>query len=95
MQNMDVLFSGDKTLFDALQQQETRLWFRAEWSASGPEGTYHWDLHHTAGSWDSYLQWPMNASHSWTYGTRSPSFDRHMGGTFRWIQRLVSEPTTW
>jgi hypothetical protein len=94
-QGLGALFNDDPSLFQSLQDQETRFWYRAEWSPSGPEGTYHWELHHATGSWDSYLQWPMNASHSWTYGPRSPSFDRHMGGTFRWIQRLVSEPTFW
>ncbi len=100
-QGMGALFNDDGQLFKSLQDQEIRFWYRVEWSASGPEGTYHWELHHATGGldpsvqWDSYLQWPMNASHSWSYGPRSPSFDRHMGGTFRWIQRLVSEPTNW
>jgi hypothetical protein len=88
-------FNNDAEFFRNLATQEVRIWYRVEWSASSAEGTYHWQNHHTQGDVDSYFQWAVNASHTWTYGCRSPSFDRNMGGTFRWIMRLRVEPTNW
>jgi hypothetical protein len=76
-------------------ENELRLWYRVEWSAAVTDVTYHWNLHHTLGAQDNYTQWPQNSSHSWTYGPRSSGFDRNMGGTFRWIERIRMEPTNW
>lgn len=89
------LFGNDPAYFAVLASQETRLWYRVEWSASSAEPTYHWQQHHTTGGYDSYLQWPINASHSWPTGPRSPAFDKNQAGTFRWIMRLKTEPTNW
>ncbi len=89
------LFNDDANFFDDLRNSELRLWYRVEWSAAVTDVTYHWNLHHTLGAQDNYTQWPQNASHSWTYGCRSSGFDRNMGGTFRWIERLRTEPTSW
>lgn len=90
------IFQNDPQYFAALAAQEIRLWYRVEWSASSAEGTYHWQQHHLTVEFDSYLQWPLNASHSWQMnGPRSPAFDRNMGGTFRWHMRLRTEPTYW
>ncbi len=95
LQGMGDLFNNDRSYFNVLAAQEARLWYRVEWSASAVESTYHWQEHHTTRSWDSYLQWPVNASHSWPTGPRSLAFVRNFGGTFRWIMRLRSEPTNW
>ena len=90
------LFNNDPEYFAVLAAQEVRLWYRVEWSAASAEGTYHWQQHHLMREVDSYLQWPLNASHSWGLGgPRSPSFDKNMGGTFRWHMRLRTEPTFW
>lgn len=90
------LFLNSDEYFATLAAQEIRLWYRVEWSASSAEGTYHWQQHHLTREFDSYLQWPLNASHSWGLGgPRSPAFDRNMGGTFRWHMRLRTEPTYW
>ncbi len=94
-QGMGDLFNNDRGYFSVLAAQESRLWYRVEWTASSVESTYHWQEHHTTRSWDSYLQWPVNASHSWPTGPRSLAFVRNFGGTFRWIMRLKAEPTNW
>jgi hypothetical protein len=98
-QGQQDLFNNDPGFFSILATQESRLWYRAEWSASSAEPTYHWQQHHTTfagnSNVDSYLQWPLNASHSWNTGPRSPAFDKNQGGTFRWIMRLKQEPTNW
>jgi hypothetical protein len=94
-QGMSDIFNNDRSYFAILASQESRLWYRVEWSASSVESTYHWQEHHTTGGWDSYLQWPVNASHSWPTGPRSLAFVRNFGGTFRWIMRLKAEPTNW
>lgn len=90
-----VLFNNDPSLFEVMRSQEVRLWYRVEWSASSTELTYHWDFHHRFSNTDTYMQWPMNASHAWMGGCRSPSNDRNFGGSIRWLQRLRSEPTYW
>ena len=90
------LFNYDYTYFQNLSSSEFRIFYRVEWTAAVTEVTYHWILHASSNNGaDFYTQWPMNASHSWSYGCRSPGFDRNMGGTFRWIQRLRAEPTNW
>lgn len=89
------IFNNDPLYFAALAANEIRLWYRVEWSASSAEPTYHWQLHHSTRGVDSYLQWPVNASQSRSYGTRSPAFDKNQTGTFRWIMRLRKEPTYW
>ena len=94
-QGMGDLFNNDRGYFNVLAAQEARLWYRVEWTAAAVESTYHWQEHHTTRWWDSYLQWPVNASHSWPTGPRSLAFVRNFGGTFRWIMRLRSEPTNW
>jgi hypothetical protein len=94
-QGFAALFNNDPDFFRDLSDHELRLWFRMEWSAAVTDVTYHWNLHHTLSNQDNYLQWPQNASHSWSYGCRSSGFDRNMGGTFRWIERLLGEPTSW
>ena len=95
-QGQGALFNQDPAYFAVLAAQEARLWYRVEWSASSAEPTYHWQQHHTTGEHDSYLQWPMNASHSKeSGGPRSPAFLKNQGGTFRWIMRLLTEPTYW
>jgi hypothetical protein len=89
------VFLNDRAYFATLAAQEIRLWYRVEWCAASVESTYHWQQHHQTRAWDSYLQWPVNASHSWPTGPRSLAFVRNFGGTFRWIMRLRSEPTHW
>jgi hypothetical protein len=92
-------FNNDARYFSTLSTQEIRLWYRVEWSAAAAEGTYHWQLHHTQkdgnNAEDSYFQWAVNASSTKAFGNRSPSSDKNMGGTFRWIMRLRNEPTNW
>ena len=88
-------FNNDRSLYTNLATQEIRLWYRAEWSASAAEGTYHWQNHHTQRNEDSYFQWAVNASSTRSFGNRSPASDKNMGGTFRWIMRLRNEPTNW
>lgn len=94
-QGMSELFLNDPVFFNSLIQQEIRLWYRIEWSASSIELTYHWDFHHRFRNTDTYMQWPMNASHGWMGGCRGPGHDRNFGGTIRWVQRLRQEPTYW
>lgn len=94
-QGMAGQFGNDRGLFENLATQEIRFWYRTEWSASAAEGTYHWQNHHTQGNEDSYFQWAVNASSTRSFGNRSPSSDKNMGGTFRWIMRLRTEPTNW
>jgi hypothetical protein len=95
LQGKSDLFDNDPGYFATLAANEVRYWYRVEWSASSAEPTYHWQLHHSTQSTDSYLQWPVNASQSRSYGTRSPPFDKNQTGTLRWIMRLREEPTFW
>lgn len=86
---------GGESMFNALQQNELRLWYRIEWSAATTEVTYH-NLHHEISrGHEHYMTWPPNASHTWMSACRTQSWIKNPVGTIRWIQRLPIEPTNW
>ena len=81
-------FGDDEALFTALLDQETRLWYRVEWSAAVDSP----NVHNIKNAWiddDQYVSFPMNTSQSF----RSQSHPKNMGGTFRYIERLRVAPT--
>lgn len=89
-------FSDDQGLFNSLSNSEVRLWYRVEWSAAVMAMDYHMLDHSLGRERDHYMVWPINASHSVAgHEYRTQTHARNMGGTIRWVQRLVSEPTHW
>jgi hypothetical protein len=89
-------FSNDQSLFESLRSAEVRLWYRVEWSAAVMGMDYHMLDHSLGRDRDHYMVWPMNASHSTAgHEYRTQTHARNMGGTIRWVQRLVNEPTNW
>lgn len=90
------LFNDDKQLFASIQEHEVRFWYRVEWSAAVMGMDYHMLDHSLGRDRDHYMVWPMNASHAPAgHEYRTQTHARNMGGTIRWIQRLVHEPTHW
>jgi len=86
---------GDQSVFDTLRAQETRLWYRVEWSPSIATA----EVHNIKNSWnigdeDHYVSYPLNTSNS-SINPRSQAQCRNQGGTFRYIQRLRMPPTWW
>ena len=89
-------FSNDRSLFESLKNSEIRLWYRVEWSAAVMAMDYHMLDHSLGRERDHYMVWPINASHSVAgHEYRTQTHARNMGGTIRWVQRLVTEPTNW
>lgn len=89
-------FSNDRTFFETLKNSEIRLWYRVEWSAAVMAMDYHMLDHSLGRERDHYMVWPINASHSVAgHEYRTQTHARNMGGTIRWVQRLVTEPTHW
>jgi hypothetical protein len=99
------LFNDDRALFNALLTQETRMWYRVEWSPTveAPDG------HNVApnpvyDAWEKdnlYPLYPINNSDSLVISgdTRdalgSQSHPCNHGGTIRWVQRLRYPPAVW
>jgi hypothetical protein len=89
-------FSGDEGLFLNLMASELRLWFRVEWTAAVMAMDYHMLDHSLGRDRDHYMVWPMNSSHATAgHEYRTQTHARNMGGTIRWVQRLISEPAKW
>lgn len=87
---------GDITVFETLLADEVRLWYRVEWSAAVMTMDYHMLDHSLGRGFDHYMVWPINASHSTAgHEYRTQTHARNMGGTIRWVQRLITEPTNW
>lgn len=94
--NEQAEFSGDQRFFESLKNSEVRLFYRVEWSASVMAMDYHMLDHSLGRDRDHYMVWPINASHSTAgHEYRTQTHARNMGGTIRWVQRLVTEPTHW
>jgi hypothetical protein len=86
---------GNESFFAAMRAQETRLWYRVEWSPAIATGEVHniknaWN----SGNEDHYVSYPMNTSNS-AINPRSQAQPRNLGGTFRYVQRLRMPPTWW
>jgi hypothetical protein len=88
-------FNNDQTFFDALINNEFRIWYRIEWSAATMEQSYQTLQHSTAGQVEHFLTWPANMSNSWNEGPRTSCWSKNPGGTIRWIQRLSNAPTNY
>lgn len=89
-------FSNDERFFESLKNSEVRLWYRVEWSAAVMAMDYHMLDHSLGRDRDHYMVWPINASHSPAgHEYRTQTHARNMGGTIRWVQRLITEPTNW
>lgn len=86
---------GDPSLFAAMAAQETRLWYRVEWSPAIATPEAHniknaWN----EGSEDHYVSYGMNTSNT-SWNPRSQALCRNMGGTMRYVERLRKPPTWW
>lgn len=86
---------GDVTFFNNMRSQETRFWYRVEWSPAIATA----DVHNIKNAWnqtneDHYVSYPMNTSNS-QINPRSQAQCRNLGGTFSYIQRLQKPPTWW
>lgn len=86
---------GEQSYFETVRTQETRFWYRVEWSPAitTPE------VHNIKNAWnegreDHYVSYGMNTSNSHA-NPRSQAQSRNLGGTFRYIQRLRMPPTWW
>jgi hypothetical protein len=86
-------FNNDPNLFSTLQAEETRIWYRIEWSSAVAELTYHNLQHEVLGGQEHYMMWPPNASYTWWVGNRTQNWFKNPVGTIRWIQRLMNQPT--
>jgi len=94
--NEQAEFNNDQSFFENLRNSEVRLWYRVEWSAAVMAMDYHMLDHSLGRDRDHYMVWPMNASHSEAgHEYRTQTHARNMGGTIRWVQRLITEPTNW
>ncbi len=86
---------GDESYFIALCNQETRLWYRVEWSPAIATA----DVHNIKNAWnqtneDHYVSYPLNTSNS-SINPRSQAQPRNLGGTISYVQRLRLAPTWW
>jgi hypothetical protein len=95
LDNATQLFNNDAAYFRSLVNEEVRMWYRVEWSAS----TTAIDLNYLHEYHEEY--WAV-ATHTYTGGgAANPAsyagamMDPNMGGTIQWIQRLRTEPVTW
>jgi hypothetical protein len=87
---------GEESVFNTILASEIRLWYRVEWSAAVMAMDYHMLDHSLGRDRDHYMVWPINASHSTAgHEYRTQTHARNMGGTIRWVQRLLTEPTNW
>jgi len=94
--NEQAEFNNDQSFFENLRNSEVRLWYRVEWSAAVMAMDYHMLDHSLGQDRDHYMVWPINASHSPAgHEYRTQTHARNMGGTIRWVQRLITEPTNW
>ncbi len=87
---------GDETVFNDIMAHEIRLWYRVEWHAATPDLNLHFLDRASGDGYDHYIMYPENAYHTEaSSGSRNNPHTRSMGGTIKWVQRLVSEPTFW
>ena len=85
-------FAGGREFFANLLNQESRMWYRIEWSPAVATS----DVHNIKNAWnfgpeDHYVSFPMNVSDSF----RSQSHAHNFGGTIRYVERLRNAPTWW
>ncbi|HYE04479.1 MAG TPA: hypothetical protein VEL07_03055 [Planctomycetota bacterium] len=85
---------GDAAAFADVAQQDRRMWYVIEWSASCGD-TYGLYNNHGGGerAREHYRWRPFNASMDGD--GIGQSLDRNLGGTIRWVQRLDAEPAAW
>jgi hypothetical protein len=86
-------FNKDPNFFASLLAEETRLWYRIEWSSAVAELTYQNLQHSVLPNQEHYMMWPPNASYTWWVGNRTQLWAKNPVGTIRWIERLVNQPT--
>jgi hypothetical protein len=87
-------FSGDEGLWLSLRNQEILMWYEVEWSPAVGGATYQCIDNEQR---PDHYQWrPFNPVHeNYPGGHQSQTHARNMVGTFRYIQRLRTEPTEW
>ncbi len=86
---------GEQSFFETIRTQESRLWYRVEWSPAIATS----DVHNIKNAWnagaeDHYVSYPMNTSDS-SVNPRSQALSRNMGGTISYVQRLRRPPAWW
>jgi hypothetical protein len=93
-------FGDDDQYFAQVLREESRLWYRIEWSSSVPgmppghflDGGLGLGADHAI---DHYYLFPVNATQmsEVTHSKRSQPRRPNMLGTIRWVQRLSQPPT--
>jgi hypothetical protein len=88
-------FNGDQAFWQSMRESEALLWYRVEWSPAVAVPDYY-NINNDfaiSGSFaaDHYFQSSMN----WSMGVRNQGHNVNMGGTIRYVQRLMQEPTYW
>lgn len=86
---------GEQSYFEVMRTQETRLWYRVEWSPAIATA----EVHNIKNAWnggpeDHYVSYGVNTSNS-SINPRSQALCVNLGGTFRYVQRLRHPPTWW
>jgi hypothetical protein len=87
-------FGDDANFWGDLRNQESLMWYEVEWSPAVGGATYQCIDNEQR---PDHYQWrPFNPVHeNYPGGHQSQPHARNMVGTFRYIQRLRHEPTTW
>ena len=94
-ENMEAMFSNDRSFFESLRNSEIRLHYRIVWTAAVTETTYHNLQHEIGRETDHYETWPPNSSHTWSSSRRTQTWMKNPVGTIIMTQRLLTEPTFW
>jgi hypothetical protein len=85
---------GSQDFFNVLQNDEIRMWYMVEWSPAVTAPIYQVMDNEQV---PDHYQWrPFNATHElYPWGAQSQPLGRNMAGTFRWIQKLMTQPPIW
>lgn len=87
------LFNNDPGLFQNIQTQEVRMWYRVEWSPATTSIDMNYLHEHDEQSWrvSTMTHTGGGAQNNYSGQYMAPN----MGGTIQWIQRLRHEPALW
>jgi hypothetical protein len=94
--NATQLFNGSAALFEELASDETRFWYRVEWSPAitAVDMNYLREFQEDTFMLAGVAYSGGGVDHS-AGGYSGQFMAANMGGTIQWIQRLRSEPAVW
>ncbi len=86
-------FGGDRRLYDSLQSEEVRLWYRIEWSPA--IGRFANDRDNTG--FEKYVSgtWYGGPEDNYQLGQTVRASGTNVLGTIQWVQRLREPPRDW